>query len=70
MTQAMQRVADTFATGATSLESQRMGALTSAFGSTNQNVNDLLQSLFTGQASANQLGLAQNPPRQKILGLF
>jgi hypothetical protein len=65
---ATQRVADTFATQAGQLESERYGMLGQAFGASNQNIQSLLESLFTGAASADQEKLASQ--KQKFLGIF
>lgn len=61
-------VANTFSQNAGQLESQRFSALAGAYGK--NDVTDLLESLFTGVGSAEQYGLAKNPPRQKFLGIF
>lgn len=67
---ATRRVADTFATQAAGLEGQRFGALSQLYGDEQTRYRDLIESLFTGVGSAEQFGLARNPPRQKFLGIF
>lgn len=61
-------VADTFAQNAAQLENARYTGLAGAYG--NNDMMSLLESLFTGVGSAEQLNLAKNPPRQKFLGIF
>lgn len=61
-------VANTFAQNAGALESKRADMLTSLYG--RDDVMSLIESLFTGVGSAEQLNLAKNPPRQKFLGIF
>lgn len=68
--QATGQVGNFFAQQAGQLEAQRLGAITSTYQSQNQMINDLLESLYTGVAGAEQLKLAKNPPRQKFLGIF
>lgn len=67
---ATSRVADTFATTAAGLEGQRFGALTEAYGGQQQSIRDLLESLFTGVGSSEQLGLANKASQKKFLGIF
>lgn len=67
---ATQRVADTFATQAGGLEQTRIGALSQAYGLREQQMMELIESIFTGVGSAEQLNLAKNPPRRKFLGIF
>jgi len=62
------RVGDVFAQQAGQLEAQRFGALSGAFGEAGAGVRDLLESLFTGVASAEQLGIARKAGKKK--GLF
>lgn len=64
------QVADKFSENAGQLEQTRYGALAGAYGQREQNMKDLIESLFTGVASAEQLNIAKHPPRQKFLGLF
>lgn len=67
---ATRRVADTFATQAAGLEGQRFNAFSQFYGDEQQRYRDLIESIFTGIGSAEQLKLAKNPPRQKFLGIF
>lgn len=61
-------VGRTFAQNAAALEAKRADMLTASYGQ--NDVRDLIESLFTGVGSAEQLNLAKNPPRQKFLGIF
>lgn len=63
-----QRVADVFAQSAAGLEGQRFGALTGAFGESRAAQRDLIESLFTGVASAEQLSLANRALRAQSGG--
>ena len=65
-----QRVGDVFAQNAGQLEQSRYTALTGAYNEREQSMRDLIESLFTGVASSEQLNLAKHPPRQKFLGIF
>lgn len=67
---ATQQVSNVFGQQAAGLESDRLKAFSGAFGQLDQDQMDLIQSLFTGVGSAEQLGLAKHPPRQKFLGIF
>lgn len=70
LNQATQTVGNTFAQGATSLESQRLNLLGGLYGQTNQSIQDILDSMFTGAGSIGQYGLAQSSlPSKGILGL-
>jgi len=61
-------VANTFAQNAASLEGERYSGLASAYGK--NDVMDLIESLFTGVGSAEQLGLAKDASKKKFLGIF
>lgn len=65
---ATKNVGDVFAQQAGALENTRAGMLNTAYG--NNDVMSLIESLFTGVGSAEQLDLAKHPPRQKFLGIF
>ena len=67
---ATKQVSNVFAQQAGALEQTRFGALAGAYNQSGQNIQSLLESLFTGVSSADQLNLAKNPPRSKLLGLF
>jgi hypothetical protein len=70
LNQGVSDVANVFGQGATQLEQQRMSLLGGAFNSTNQNIMDMIQSLFTGYGNIQQLGLAQkSTPKTGLLGL-
>lgn len=68
--QATNQVGSVFAQQAGALEQQRMGLLGQGYQLNEQTLNDLLESIYSGAAGAEQLGLAKNPPRQKFLGIF
>jgi hypothetical protein len=70
LNQATQQVGNFFAQQAGGLEQSRFSALAGANQFSNQSVNDLLQSIFTGVASSEQLNLAQSASKPKFLGLF
>lgn len=65
-----QRVADTFAQGATQLEGQRMGILGGAYGDTQAAQRDLIESIFTAEATAQQLGIAKKAAKRGPFGLW
>src|SRR5512147_2624007 len=56
--QATGQVGNYFAQQAGQLEGQRVGALTAGYQTQQQTINDLLESLYTGVAGAEQLQLA------------
>lgn len=56
---ATNRISDVFSQNAAQLEGLRFGALSGAYGDVNASVRDLIESLFTGTASIQQLKLAQ-----------
>lgn len=68
--QATNQVGSVFAQQAGALEQQRMGLLGQGYQLNEQTLNDLLESIYSGAAGAEQLQLAKKPPRQKFLGLF
>lgn len=67
---ATQRVGDVFAQEAGRLEAQRLAAFGEAYRTSQERTLDLLASLFTSVASAEQLALAQKAARKKFLGIF
>jgi hypothetical protein len=70
LNQGVQDVGNMFAQGATGLESQRMNLFSNLYGGTNQNIQDMIQSIFTGYGNEQQLGLAQSSvPKKGLLGL-
>ena len=63
-------ISNFFASQAGTLEQERLRNLASAFGGANQNIMDMIQSLFSGQGSIAQLGLAaKSAPKGGLLGL-
>jgi hypothetical protein len=70
LSQAAKQVGQTFAQQAGALEQQRFAGLTSAFGEAEQGYRDLLESLFTGVASAGQFQLANKGFFRRLLGGF
>jgi len=70
LNQGVSDISNFFSTQAGNLEQQRRSLLGSAFGETNQNIMDLIQSLFSGAGSIGQLGLAgKSVPKGGLLGL-
>jgi hypothetical protein len=70
LNQATSTVANTFAQGATGLEQERMQLMGGLYGQTNQNIMDMIQSLFSGRASIEQMKMAQKSiPKGGLLGL-
>lgn len=65
---AVEQVGQTLAQQAAGLESTRFGGLAAALGEAEQGQRDLLESLFTGYASAAQLGLAKRGFLKRIFG--
>lgn len=63
-------VANTFAQNAAALEGQRYSALTGTYGDANKRIQELIESIFTGVGSAEQLNLARNASRPRFLGIF
>jgi len=67
---ATNRVADTFATQAAGLEQARFAGFAGFTSDQSAALRDLIESIFTGTASAEQLGLAKKAQRSKFLGIF
>jgi hypothetical protein len=65
-----QRVADTFAQGATQLEGQRINAMTNAFAESQAGPRDTMESIYSGRAGELNYGLARRASRPRFLGLF
>lgn len=65
---ATKSVGDAFAQSAAGLESARYSGLASAYGK--NDVTDLIESLFTGVGSSEQLALAKKAQQSKFLGIF
>lgn len=63
-----QAVGNRFAQEASQLEQTRFAGLGSLYGSQQQMINDLMQSLFTGTATAEQLALAKESQKKGFFG--
>ncbi len=70
LNQGVGQVGNFFAQQAGGLEQARFGGLAQSYFSGQQGISDLLESLYTGVAGAEQLQLAKHPPRQRFLGIF
>ena len=66
----VQQVGNTFGQNAASLEANRMNLLGGAYSDSNKTINDLLQSLFAGEATAQQSSIAGNAAKKGLFGLW